>query len=193
MLSALQAFVKPLLLITLTLAYCATALPAATLERLSLDDMIRQSTTVVRGKVLSSYSSTSGPVIFTNYRIQVTETLKGAAAASVDIQMPGGVANHLRQSFAGVPQLNAGDEFVFFLWSGKSGTVQVIGLTQGLFSVGKDSSTDPLLTRNASHEVMLEPKTGKQVQDQALSMHLSDLRMHIGTTLASATSQRTAK
>jgi hypothetical protein len=183
--------VKLLLSYTLILACCAVALPAATLERLSLDDLITQSTAIVRGKVLNSYTATSGPVIYTHYRIQASETLKGPARGVVEIQLPGGVANNLRQSFAGVPQFKAGDEYVFFLWTGKTGSTQVLGLTQGLFSVAPGGAADPLTTRGASHEVMLDHATGKQVKDQTLTMHLSELRAHIGSTLANA--QGTAK
>ena len=183
MLNAPARTVKPLLLHTLILAYCAVALPAATLERLSLDDLITQSTTIVRGKVLNSFTATSGPVIYTHYRIQTSETLKGPARGVVEIQLPGGVANNLRQSFAGVPKFNAGDEYVFFLWTGKTGATQVLGLTQGLFSVSPGGAVDPLTTRGASHEVMLDHGSGKQVKDQTLTMHLSELRARIGSTL----------
>ena len=51
----------------------------------------------------------------------------------MEVQFPGGVVNRMRQTYSGVPQMKAGDEFVFFLWTAKPAT-QVIGLTQGLFS-----------------------------------------------------------
>ena len=184
MANALYRPVKPLLLNTLTLAFCAVALPAATLERLSLDDLITKSTAIVRGKVLNSYTSTNGPVIYTHYRVQASETLKGTANGVVEFQLPGGVSNNMRQSFAGVPRFKAGDEFVFFLWTGKTGATQVLGLTQGLFSVASGSAADPVTTRSASHEVILERGSGKQVKDQTLTMHLSQLRARIASTLA---------
>ncbi|HUB80765.1 MAG TPA: hypothetical protein VMB03_18295 [Bryobacteraceae bacterium] len=177
--SASPTPVKPLLLSTLILAYCAVALPAATLERLSLDDLIAKSTTIVRGKILNSYTATNGPVIYTHYRIQTSETLKGTANSVVEFQLPGGIANNVRQSFAGVPQFKPGDEYVFFLWTGRSGATQVMGLTQGLFSVAPGGGVDPLTTRAASHEVMLDHSTGKQVKDRTLTMHLSELRARI--------------
>jgi hypothetical protein len=185
MLNASAMRVKPLLLSTLILAYCAVALPAATLERLSLDDLINKSTTIVRGKILNSFTATSGPVIYTHYRIQTSETLKGATRAVVEFQLPGGVANNVRQSFSGVPQFNSGDEFVFFLWTGKSGATQVLGLTQGLFAVTPGGAADPMTTRAASHEVMLEHGTGKEIKDQTLSMRMSALRSRIQSTLSS--------
>ena len=143
MLNASLSRVKSLLS-TLLLAYCAVALPAATLERLSLDDLIGQSTTIVRGKVVDFSAAASGPVIYTHYRVQISETLKGSARGTIEFQMPGGVANNLRQSFAGVPAFKAGDEYVFFLWTGKSGSTQVLGLTQGLFSVRPGGGSGPI-------------------------------------------------
>jgi hypothetical protein len=186
MLNASATAVKPLLFSALILAYCAAALPAATLERLSLDDLITKSTTIVRGKILNSFTATNGPVIYTHYRIQTSETLKGSARGVVEIQLPGGVTNNLRQSFAGVPQFKPGDEYVFFLWTGKSGSTQVIGLTQGLFVVAPGGAADPMTTRAASHEVMLDHGTGKEVKDQTLTMRMSALRARIQSTLSSA-------
>jgi hypothetical protein len=184
MLSANPTFVKPLFFSTLILAYCAVALPAATLERLSMDDLITKSTAIVRGKVLNSFTATNGPVIYTHYRIQASETLKGPAHEVVEIQLPGGVANNQRQTFAGVPQFKRGDEYVFFLWTGKSGSTQVMGLTQGLFSVAPGGAADPVTTRAASHELMLDRGTGKEVKNQTLTMHLSELRARIQATLS---------
>jgi len=179
MASAFSTTVKRLIILAPILALFLAPLPAATLERLSLDDMIAQSTAVVRGKVIGSYAAFSGPVIYTHYQIQVSETLKGSARSTVDLMVPGGIANHLRQSFAGAPQFSPGDEFVFFLWSGKSGNTQVIGLTQGLFSLSADGASDPLVTRPASREVMLQRGTGQQVKDETLVMHLSELRARV--------------
>jgi hypothetical protein len=186
MLNASPTRVKPLLLSTLILAYGAAALPSATLERLSLDDLIGKSTMIVRGKILNSYTAASGPVIYTHYRIQTSETLKGTPNGTVEIQLPGGTAGNLRQTFAGVPQFKAGDEYVFFLWTGKSGSTQVLGLTQGLFSIATGGAKDPLTTRTASHEVMLDRGTGKQIKDQTLTMHLSELRARIHSSAAGA-------
>jgi len=38
---------------------------SATLERLTRDDLIAKSTAIVRGKVISSYASFRGPIIYT--------------------------------------------------------------------------------------------------------------------------------
>ena len=158
---------------------CMSPLQGATLERLSLDDMIAKSTSIVRGKVSSATAAASGPVIYTHYKVQVSERFKGNAGATVDVSVPGGTVNGLRQSFSGAPTMNPGEEFVFFLYTGRDGRTTILGLTQGLFSL--DRSDDPVSTRSASRELMLDRKTGRPVMDETVVMRLSELRRRIST------------
>ncbi len=165
------------------LTFCMLPLQGATLERLSLDDMIAKSTAIVRGKVTGSHTAANGPLIYTHYSVQVSETFKGPAQSIVDLAVPGGSVGNRRQVFSGTPQLNPGDEFIFFLWTGRSGVTQIIGLTQGLFSLS-GASSHVVATRIASKELMLERGTAHPVKDQTLVMSLSDLRARIATTLS---------
>ncbi len=155
----------------------------ATLERLSLDEMIGKSTAIVRGRVTGSTAAMRGTIIYTSYAIQVTERFKGLAQSFVTVAVPGGVANSRRQTFPGAPEFKAGDDFVFFLWTGKSGTTQIIGLTQGLFRLSASATGDTVATRPASAELMLDRATGEPVKDQAVVMNLSDLRARIANVL----------
>jgi hypothetical protein len=160
------------------LAFCMSwPLQCATLERLSLDDMIKKSTLIVRGNVSGSSVETAGPVIYTHYQVQVSEWLKGSGGSTVDVAVPGGTANGVRQTFAGAPTLNPGDDFVFFLYTGRDGRSAVLGLTQGLFSLSKEG--DPVSTRVASRELMLDRKSGRPVKDETMVMRLSELRKRI--------------
>jgi hypothetical protein len=159
-------------------------LQSATLERLSLDDMITRSTTIVRGKVSASWTAFTGSVIYTHYQIQVSEQFKGTAQNTVEVMTPGGTVKGLSQSFSGSPVLNQGDEFVFFLWTSKSGITWITGLTQGLFSLTGESTSDRTATRSASRELMLDPDTSRPVKDTALSMKLSVLRSRIASSIA---------
>ena len=174
----LRAFAS-LLLLASTLRPAA----AATLEQLSLDDMIAKSTSIVRGRVLGSAGVFHGPVIYTHYQIQVTEQYKGAKAASVEVIVPGGTANGVRQDVSGATQLNTSDEYVLFLWKGATGLTHIIGLTQGIFVLSKGTAADPTAVRNPTTELMLDPATGQSVRDERISMRLSDLKTRIAGTL----------
>jgi hypothetical protein len=167
----------------LVLTFGMSPLQSATLERLSLNDMIQQSTAIVRGTVTASHVAQQGPLIYTHYSIQVTEQFKGPAQTSVDFVVPGGIWNNMRQSFAGTPSFQPGDDYVFFLWTGPSGLTHIMGLTQGLFAISGGSSANPTAKRSASSEVVLDPATGHQVKDETLIMNLSDLRSLIASSL----------
>jgi hypothetical protein len=161
-------------------------LQSATLQQLSMNDLIAKSTAIVRGTVQGSYTAFSGPVIFTHYRVQVAERWKGSAGATVDVAVPGGVAGGMRQTYSGAPQFQPGDQCVLFLWTGKSGMTQIMGFSQGAFAVAPDGSSDPSLTRNPSQELMLDPATHSQVKDQPLTMRLSELRSQVANALGAA-------
>ncbi len=167
--------------VTAVLWLLMTLLPAgaATLERLTMEEMIDLSSAVMRGRVSSSWSQAKGGNLSTVYRIQVTERFKSAAAATIDIILPGGSLNGTRQSFPGVPQLTQGKEYMIFVWTDANGGNHLLGLTQGLFEVPLDDSGEMLAVRNATSETMLDAKTGRVVQDAPVRMKLRDLGMKI--------------
>lgn len=174
--------------VVLSLLVCVSV-SGATLERLTLDDMSSKATAVIRGKVVSSYPATHGATIYTHYRVQVSEAWKGPNQEFVDVMLPGGTAGGSRQTFAGVPQLKSGCEYVMFLWTGKSGNTQLVGLTQGLFSVSEDASGEALASRGVSAELMLDAN-GKAVQDQAVRMTMKAMNSRVrGLSTGSATRQ----
>src|ERR1039457_1720328 len=167
---ALMTCVKRYLMLAMVVTSCVLRLPSATLERLSLDDMINRSTMIVRGKVTASWAAFTGSVIYTHYQIQVGERFKGTPRNSVEVMVPGGTARGLSQSFSGSPVLKQGDEFVFFLWTSKGGITWITGLTQGLFALAPgDAGADPTATRAASRELMLDHDTSRPVKDTALT------------------------
>jgi|SRR4051794_16252499 len=182
MTNAVFRSVKRHFMLALVLSFCMLPLQSATLERLSLDDMIAKSTLIVRGKVGSASTEAAGPVIYTHYQVQVSEQLKGNSGSAVDVVIPGGTANGVRQTFAGAPTLNQGDEFVFFLYTGRDRRTTVIGLTQGLFALS--TGGDPVSTRAASRELMLDRRSGRPVKDETMSMRLSELRQRIASKAA---------
>jgi hypothetical protein len=140
--------------------------------------MIRKSTIIVRGQTQPTYSTVQGSVIYTHYRVQVSEVLKGPATSQVDIAVPGGTSNGKTQIFAGVPSLLSGQDYVLFLWTSRSGLTQVIGLSQGLFALTSNSSGQLTVQRAAATERMLNA-FGQTVTYSDILMLLNDLRKHI--------------
>ena len=139
-----------------------------------MSSMIRQSTAIVRARVVGSSAGHRGSDIYTSYRLDVLETLKASQTPPSEVAVPGGTVNGVRQTVAGAPKLVEGQEYVLFLWTSPSGLTQVIGLTQGVFTVIQ-SGAEATVVRAASTEPMLGPG-GLPVKDQAVNLTLEALR-----------------
>jgi hypothetical protein len=163
-------------------------LPGSTLLQLSLNDMIAKSTAIVHGTVQPSYSEVRGSIVYTHYQVQVSATYKGAPQPFWDLAVPGGIANGIRQSFAGAPALAPGQDYLLFLWTSKSGLTQVIGLSQGLFNVSSNSSGQLIVSRGAAAETMLN-SAGQVVTDADIQMPLTKMNSRIQAVLAGSFSQ----
>jgi hypothetical protein len=163
----------------------AASADATTLLKMSMNDLILQSTSIVRARITGSRSVVAGRDIYTYYQLEVSETLKQTGILPAEVAVPGGVYGNLRQIGIGSPSLTQGQDYVLFLWTGRSGMTQVIGLSQGLFSLRQDGSGETVLNRPAIADQMLD-KSGKPVTDTAVTMKWSDLRALILKTLPKA-------
>jgi hypothetical protein len=152
---------------------------ASTLQQLTLEDMAQKSTAIVRVKVNGSNGTRYGTDVFTVYRFETLETVKRPnGPPPIEVGVPGGFAGGMRQVVAGAPVLRAGQEYILFLWTGRSGLAQVIGMSQGLFAVDRTTAGDSIATRGMAGERMLDG-TGHAVRDEAVSMPWPELRAKI--------------
>src|SRR5260370_32157586 len=173
----------------LVLAALLAPIHASTLLQLTLDDMIGKSTMIVRGKVQQqTYADFQGNMIWTDYTLQVSETLKGAPGRQLDLVVPGGNSKGIQQTYWGTPSFSMNQDYVMFLWTRKSGLTQVIGLSQGLFAVVPDSAGNSMVVRAASSEHMLNVSS-QPVTDSDIQMNLSDLRSRIQLVLSGKSGQ----
>ena len=167
------------------LAYAGIPARATILQQLTLDEMAQKSTLIVRARITGSSEVVRGADVFTLYKFDALEILKSGPAVR-EVAVPGGVAGGMRQVVAGAPTLRAGREYVLFLWTSRSGLTQVMGMSQGLFSVERTTVGDRQASRVASGEQMLDA-AGHAVRDEALSMSLTELRAKVSKALAPMT------
>ena len=172
--------VLPLLLCLSGLA----ATSAATLERLSLDDLTQKSSDIVRAKVVGSYADLRGSAIYTHWKIQVTERWKGSGGSAIEVLVPGGVANGLHQDVPGAPKLSQGKEYLLFLWTSKSGATYITGWGQGVFTLTQNAANDWIASRAVLGETMLDHITWLPVQDEGVQMRYADMSSKVSATLA---------
>jgi hypothetical protein len=155
--------------------------PATTLQQLTLADLATKSTFIVRGTLQPSYTARRGSVIYTHYTAQVNEVWKGTASTPIDVAVPGGALNGISQVYSGAPTFTSGQDYVVFLWTSPGGLTQVMGLSQGLFSVSLISGV-PTVTRAASSQNVLSA-SGQAINDTFFSMKLTDFHASVNQAL----------
>lgn len=160
---------------------CAVA-QSATLEKLSLEEMAQKSTLIVRGSITACTGEAKGSLIYTKCTVSVSERWKGSSGPQLEFYVPGGTARGLVQIFTGTPKFTAGQENVLFLWSGRSGLNQVIGLSQGVFDIYTDGKGGVAAKRSATAERIVDA-AGQPVRDNGIEMNLSALRQRVSQVL----------
>jgi len=121
---------------------------------LSLDEMVDQSDVIAIGSCVETRSVWVDGSLVTLANVSVSETLKGAEAASLTVVLPGGVdANRkfpVAMSYPGAPRLTPGEDVFLFLNADidyGNGYI-VAGFSQGKFSIVKDEDGEPLVSRD---------------------------------------------
>jgi hypothetical protein len=157
---------------------------AATLEQLSLDEMVQKSSAIVWAKAAQSRSIRDGGLIYTLVEVEVLDQWKGERVSRREIALPGGQIGGFRQQFDGVPALAPDREFVAFLWTGPSGRTQLLGLSQGLFDVIRDASGRILIHREPTADLMFTPGSAAPAPPAAIDMPLETLLARIRAATA---------
>ena len=168
----------------LCLLLCLAPAWGATLELLSLNDLIAKSTSIVQAQVVGPSASYTRNVIYTHYKVGVLAQWKGTAQRTIDVLVPGGTANRMRQTYPGVPQLVAGQQYVLFLWTSGKGATYTMGFTQGVFNLTTGASGNLTAVQMPTTETILAPGTGQVVKSQPISVPLAQLISSIVSSVA---------
>jgi hypothetical protein len=158
-------------------------LNAATLERLTIDEMAQQATAVVRGRAGETRTERFGALVYTLHRFTTEEQWKGAPIAELEVAVPGGTYQGVKYSFAGMPVLTSGEEYLLFLWTGPSGRTQIVGLSQGVFRVRRPPGGAVVTRAEAEDSVFVGEDAARR--SQALETTLDQFAARIRAALES--------
>jgi hypothetical protein len=161
---------------------------ATTLEKLSLDDMIAKSTSIVRGRVQGCNGEYKAPLIYTHCKVAVSEHWKGTAPAVADVMILGGTANGKTQAFPGAPQLTEGQEYILFLWTGRSGMTQIIGFSQGAFDVSIFPKGEVATQKTVTADKFVDA-SGNSVADDPIRMTVPQFKGRVLSGVAARVKQ----
>ena len=112
---------------------------------LSNSQLTTSSEVIVIGRATSVQSRWIDRTLVTAVNVQITESIKGALGASVEVILPGGIDATRRipvaMTYAGAPTVRPGEElFLFLLYADDVGGYIVNGFAQGKFSIMTDAT-----------------------------------------------------
>ena len=121
----------------------AGSVSATTLVPAEFTQMARESELIVHGTVVRVDAQLAGSSrsIESLVTVQVSDTLKGAAAEQTVFRVPGGKVGRYRSVMVGAPVFAAGDEVILFLKGRAPAIAMPYGLSQGVYRVARNGGT----------------------------------------------------
>jgi len=110
---------------------------ATLVPRMTLEDLVDGSRSVVHGTVTRTWTGWDGDgrMIWTHYEIQVADSLKGSPGSRIVLSEPGGMIGDTSMQIVGVPVYEVGEEIVVFTTLTPVGFERTCGWGQGKFGV----------------------------------------------------------
>jgi hypothetical protein len=148
---------------------------ASSFARMGLNDLVDENPTIVVGEVVDSrsYWNDARTFILTDYRVAVSDVLKGAVAArEITVTIPGGRVGDLTSVIVGGADLSSGKPYVLFLdrkdLLGARGVLTVRDHGQGVFDLEISGNQVQAISQGRRHELLpdaagvAEPAGGRQ-------------------------------
>jgi hypothetical protein len=113
---------------------------ATIVPRLSLEEMVARSETIVSGQVIRIWTAWDSQhrFIWTHSEILVGHVAKGSRSERIVVSEPGGVVDGFGMQVAGTPGYLPGEQVMVFLERMPNGYLRTAGMGQGKLSLSPD-------------------------------------------------------
>ena len=135
-------------LAALVLATLASAVRAATFDRVTDAQLRQQADLIVVAQVESAVSRQTGRTVFTDYKLRVEETLRGSAPKVVTVTELGGAAGELIMIIPGSASYEPGTRVVAFLHANGDGRYSTASMAFGAFRFARAADGREVLVRS---------------------------------------------
>jgi hypothetical protein len=119
---------------------------ATTFAHMSVAEMSRASTEIVRARCIANSVGWDEGEIWTFTAFEVEETWRGEAPARITVRLLGGRLGNVTSSVSGVPRFRTGEDVVLFLQPSRHGNFSIVSWQQGTFRIRRDVRTNEEVT-----------------------------------------------
>jgi hypothetical protein len=183
----------------LTLVAGAASLQATMVPRMSLEEVVDASESIVHGTVARTWSDwdEGHKYIWTHYEIHVAEQLKGGVPGKIVVSEPGGVVGETELQIVGTPRYEVGEEVVLFAERTQLGYLRTCGWGQGKFRVTRSAPTGKVTVGTAAKGIQLVDRPGGANQGKSEGTPLGEMNGleldQFKTRVRELVSQRTSR
>ena len=138
---------RPSFLAALLAALAVMPAAAVTVVPLSFDELVRQSSTVIYGRVVEVRGQWTDDrrSIDSLVTVEVIKGLKGSSPSEITVTVPGGQVGRYLNVLPGAPTFARGDLAVLFLTARGARLPVTTGFTQGIYRVSRDAASGAAL------------------------------------------------
>lgn len=162
----------------------STAVWATTAVERTEGEMVGESEIIVTGRCTNLESRWLDRDLVTLATIEVTEVLKGAAATTITVVLPGGIDSNrpipIAMTFPAAPEIFSQEAVLLFL-TGEDRLADgysIVGFSQGKFTLAEDSAGKKVGTQDLSR-LNLVGRGGRTATGAHKTVSLDDLRRRI--------------
>ena len=118
----------------------ASAIKASLTPRISFEELVSRSEIIAQARVLESWSAWDSEhrYIWSHYRMQVTDAIRGGALSTIVVSEPGGTVGGVSEAVVGVNAWRPGDNVIVFLHRVPNGYLRTTGGPQGNARISLD-------------------------------------------------------
>lgn len=129
----------------------ASSVSATVLLPADLQTVVTESGVIVHGRVVDVRSAVTAPPhgIETFVTVAVVDAFKGNPGPSVTFRVPNGQVGRYRRVVVGAPEFAEGDEVVVFLRGQAPAIPALVGLSQGVYRVARQTGAPAVVMRGA--------------------------------------------
>ena len=150
-------------LLVTTLVLAPSLGHATTAIALSNEAMALGADVIATGRCVEVRSAWEGGTLVTLATVALTDVIKGEAAGTITVVLPGGIDANRRfpvsMVYAGAPQVRVNEEVFLFLARDEAITsgLTVLGFSQGKFSIIADATGERVVSRNLEGVTLQSP------------------------------------
>ncbi len=152
---------------------------ASAARSMTLEDLVDHSTNIVTGRCVATTTEWNADrtKIVTVARYAIAEDIKGDVVGEIEVETLGGEIGEIGMYVPGMPTFQTGSDDVLFLTNQRTGTFEIVGMSQGKFRISFETVSAPPIVERSLEGMQLVGPRDSRLERQRLSAFVRAVRL----------------